>query len=64
MQEARKREEWWHTASLLAAIQNIFAPPGRQVTAEDCHPMERGKPPAITLRTGQFGVLKDIFGCK
>ena len=64
MQEARKREMWWHTASILAEIHNIFASPGRQVTATDCHPMEKEKPPAMVLKTGQFGVLKGIFGCK
>jgi len=55
---------WWHTASILAEIHNIFASPGRQVTATDCHPMEKEKPPAMVLKTGQFGVLKGIFGCK
>lgn len=60
MVESRQRSDWWHTASLLASIQNLFASKGNKVSVKDCHPMETGKA-KVTLKGKQLSILKDIF---
>lgn len=58
MAESRQRADWWHTAALLATIQNVFS--SRKVTARECHPMERRKPMLVIEGKG-LRILKDVF---
>ena len=61
MAEERQRDDWWHTAALMAMVVNIGSK-GRKVTPRELHPLENHKP-CRTLRGKQLGILRDIF-CK
>ena len=58
MAEEKLRSDWWHTASLLASIRNIFAGKGKTVSVAECHPMEQQKRKVVPL-----SILRDVF-CK
>ena len=38
MTEEKARENWWHTASIVASIAGLFSK--EKVSARDFHPME------------------------
>ena len=63
MAEARSREAWNHTATLLAMLANIHRDPkkGRVFRPSDFNPHEARKKKGIPIRAGNIGVLKQVF---
>ena len=63
MAEGRRREDWNHTASIIAALinSNPFRKPGaKPVSPQEIHPMGRGESAAPTFRI-KVSALKGMF---
>jgi len=63
MAEARSREAWNRTATLLAMLANIHRDPkkGRVFRPSDFNPYEARKKKGIPLGAGNIGLLKQVF---
>lgn len=63
MTQGRQRDEWNHTATLLAMIANINRDPkkGRAARPTDFHPMPDGKRKAPAPIKGNITMLKSVF---
>ncbi|MBI5725922.1 MAG: hypothetical protein HZA50_18325 [Planctomycetes bacterium] len=62
MAEARSRDRWAHTSSLLAMLANVNRDPKkcRAFRPEDFDPHERQKKPLIVKNEG-IDILKKVF---
>lgn len=62
MAEAKQREAWNHTASLMALVVNLVRDPrkGSPAKPEDFHPFAP-KPRKPILKGKELSVLRDVF---
>lgn len=63
MAEARSRERWNHTSSILALLANCHRDPkkGRKLKPADFHPYQQIKQNQAPLPKADITVLKQVF---
>lgn len=61
MAQSKRREEWNHTASLMALVlnSNPYRKKSEMVHPRDIHPMERSSGPTLKIKVSS---LKGVFG--